>query len=72
MIMNQEKFKVSGRLFKGILIQMDSLSREDLITLQTEGAGLNPDLCSPAFYHVMQALGDLARVELVNRDLADV
>jgi len=51
---------------------MDSLSREDLITLQTEGSDLNPDSCSPAFYHVMRALGDLARVELVNRDLVEV
>lgn len=53
-------------------MQMDSLSREDLIILQTEGEDLNPDLYSPAFYDVMQALGDLARVELVNRDLVDV
>lgn len=70
--MNQEKFKVSGRLFRSILTQMDSLSREDLITLQTEGAELNPDLCSRAFYHAVQALRDLARVELVNRDLIDI
>ena len=34
--MYQEKFKVSGRLFRSILTQMDSLTREELITLQAE------------------------------------
>lgn len=67
--MNDGRFKVSGELFKGILTHMDSLSRKQLLELQTESKGVEPEVCSPAFYHVVLALQDLAKVELVNRDL---
>ncbi len=67
--MSEGRFKVSGELFKGILTQMDTLSRRQLMQLQDEGRGVEPELCSPAFYHVVLALEDLAKVELVNRDL---
>jgi len=67
--MSEERFKVSGELFKRILTQMDSLSTKQLLELQTEGRGVDPGVCSPAFYHVVLALQDLAKVELVNRDL---
>lgn len=50
---------------------MDTLSRKQLMQLQEEGKGVVPELCSPAFYHVVLALEDLAKVELVNRDLMD-
>jgi len=67
--MREARFKVSGELFKTILTQMDSLSRKQLLELQAEGKGVEPEVCSPAFYHVVLALEDLAKVELVNRDL---
>jgi len=67
--MREARFKVSGELFKTILTQMDSLSRKQLLELQAEGKGVELDVCSPAFYHVVLALEDLAKVELVNRDL---
>jgi|GEM_PF-1513802 len=67
--MSEVRFRVSGELFKRILTQMDTLSRKQLMELQDEGRGVEPELCSPAFYHVVLALEDLAKVELVNRDL---
>ena len=67
--MCEERFKVSGELFKRILTHVDTLSRKELIELKDEGRDLEPDLCSPAFYHMVLALEDLAKVELVNRDL---
>ncbi len=70
--MSDERYKVSGELFKRILTHMDSLSRKQLMELQAEGRGVEPDICSPAFYHVVLALEDLAKVELVNRDLMGV
>ncbi len=67
--MSENRLKVSGALFREILTHMDSLSREELMGLQTERREIKPDLCSPAFYHVILALEELAKVELVNRDL---
>lgn len=67
--MNEERFRVSGELFRRILTHMDSLSRDELLELQAERREVRPELCSPAFYHVILALEDLAKVELVNRDL---
>jgi len=67
--MTSDRFRVSGDLFKKILTHMDSLSRKQLMELQLESKEIEPDSCSPAYYHVMRALEDLAKVELVNRDL---
>lgn len=49
--MSDERYKVSGELFKRILTHMDSLPRKQLMELQAEGRGVEPDICSPAFYH---------------------
>jgi hypothetical protein len=67
--MSEGRFRVSGELFKRILTHMDTLSRKQLMELQNEGRGVEPGICSPAFYHMVLALEDLAKVELVNRDL---
>lgn len=67
--MKDDRFKVSGELFRSILSQMDLLSRHELMEIQAERREIKPDLCSLAFYHIMLALEDLARAELVNRDL---
>ena len=67
--MSEDRFRVSGELFKKILTHMDTLSRKQLMDLQDEGKGVGPEVCSPAFYHLVLALEDLAKVELVNRDL---
>ena len=69
--MIEDRFKVSGKLFKKILTHMDSLSRTQLMELQAESRDATPGDCSPALYHVIQALEDLAKVEFVNRDLMD-
>lgn len=67
--MSEAKLKVSGEIFKSILTHMDALSRKELNELKEGGRTLESGLCSPAYYHVVLALEDLARVELVNRDL---
>ena len=67
--MSEERFKVSGEIFRNILTHMDTLSRKELLELKDGGKSLESGLCSPAYYHVVLALEDLARVELVNRDL---
>ena len=69
--MIEDRFRVSGVLFKKILTHMDSLSRTELMELQAESTEATPGDCSPALYHVILALKDLAKVELVNRDLMD-
>lgn len=67
--MADERFKVSGELFRGILAKMDSLTRAELMELRIERKDVKPEHCSPAFYHVVLALGDIAGAELINRDL---
>ena len=69
--MVEERLKVSGEMFKKILSHMDSLTRKELLELQAESEVAQQENCSPALYHVMQALNELAKVELVNRDLMD-
>ncbi len=69
--MVEERLKVSGEMFKRILSHMDSLTRTELLALQAESKAAQREDCSPALYHVMQALNELAKVELVNRDLMD-
>ena len=67
--MKEDRFKVSGELFRRVLTHMDLLSRDELMEIQAERREIKPDLCLPAFYHMIIALEDLARVELINRDL---
>ncbi|MEM7007687.1 MAG: hypothetical protein AAF462_00965 [Thermodesulfobacteriota bacterium] len=67
--MIEDRLKVSGEMFKEILSHMDTLSRNELLELQAESEVACKEKCSPALYHIMQALNELARVELVNRDL---
>ena len=67
--MSEDRCKVSGEIFKSILTHMDSLSRKELLALKDGGKSLESGLYSPAYYYVVLALEDLARVELVNRDL---
>ncbi len=67
--MTEDRLKVSVELFKKILTHMDSLSRSELLELHNESVKTAPGDCSPALYHVIMALKDLAQVELVNRDL---
>ena len=69
--MIEDRFKVSGESFKKILTHMDSLSRKEHMELQAESKVALEGDCSPALYHVIQALDDLAKLELVNRDLMD-
>ena len=69
--MIEDRHKVSGELFKRVLTHMDSLSRAQLVQLQDEINNTLPGECSPALYHMIKALEDLAKVELVNRDLMD-
>lgn len=69
--MIKDKFKVSGNLFKKILSHMDSLSRKELMELQAECSSAIQSDCSPTLYHIIKALDDLAKLELVNRDLID-
>lgn len=63
------RFKVSGELFRSILARMDSLSRAELMEIRAERMEISPERCSPAFYHVVLALEDIASAELINRDL---
>ena len=67
--MIEQRLKVSGVMFKKILSHMDSLTRKELLELKAESEVAQKERCSPALYHVMLALNELARVELVNRDL---
>jgi len=67
--MIEDRFKVSGELFKKILSHMDSLTRTQLMELQAESKEAAQGDLSPALFHVIQALDELAKVELVNRDL---
>lgn len=67
--MIEDRFKVSGELFKKILTHMDSLSRSELVELRVESEMAIEKNCSPALFHVIQALDDLAKLELINRDL---
>ncbi|MEQ9619841.1 MAG: hypothetical protein RIG61_11810 [Deltaproteobacteria bacterium] len=67
--MKEDRFKVSSELFRRVLTHIDLLSRDELMEIQAERREVKPDLCSPAFYHMILALEDLARAELVNRDL---
>jgi hypothetical protein len=60
---------MSGELFKKILSHMDSLARTELIELQAESRRALEGDCSQALYPVIRALDELAKVELVNRDL---
>lgn len=69
--MTEDRLKVSGEMFKKILSHMDSLTRKELLELQAESKVTSEQECSPALYHVLQALNELAKVELVNRDLMD-
>lgn len=67
--MADDRIKVSVELFRDMLARMDSLTREELMQIRAEGRGLSPENCSPAYYHVVLALGDMAGAELINRDL---
>lgn len=67
--MSEERLKISGEIFRSILTHMDTLSRKELIELKDGGKTVEPGHHSPAYYYVVLALEDLARVELVNRDL---
>ena len=67
--MIEDRFRISGELFKRILLHMDSLSRKELVEIQAESRAARADDCSPALYHVILALDDLAKVELINRNL---
>jgi len=67
--MPDERIKVSGELFRDMLARMDSLTRAELMELRAEGKDLSPESCSPAYYYVVLALGDMAGAELINRDL---
>jgi hypothetical protein len=67
--MADDRYKVSGELFRGILARMDSLTRAELMELRAERKELRAEHCSPAFFHVVLALGDIAGAELINRDL---
>ena len=69
--MIEDRLRVSGELFKKILSHMDSLSRKELLELQFESKMAIQKGCSPALYHVIRALDDLAKLELVNRDLME-
>jgi len=48
---------------------MDSLSRSELVELRVESEMAIEKNCSTALFHVIQALDDLAKLELINRDL---
>lgn len=67
--MIEQRLRVSGVMFKKILSHMDSLTRNELLELQAEIEVAQKEKCSPALYHVIHALNELAKVELVNRDL---
>lgn len=67
--MIEQRLRVSGVMFKKILSHMDSLTRNELLELQAEIKVAQEEKCSPALYHVIKALNELAKVELVNRDL---
>lgn len=67
--MSEERVKISGEIFRSILTHMDTLSRKELMELKDGGKTIKTGQCSPAYYYVVLALEDLARVELVNRDL---
>ena len=69
--MIEDRFKMSGELFKKILSHMDSLTRTELLELQAESRRVLEGDCSQALYYVVRALDELAKVELVNRDLMD-
>lgn len=69
--MIENRFKRSGELFKKILSHMDSLDRTELLELQAESRRALEGDCSQALYYVVRALNELAKVELVNRDLMD-
>ena len=58
--MPDERSKVSGELFRDMLARMDALTRAELMELRTEGKCLSPESCSPAYYYVVLALGDMA------------
>ena len=67
--MSEDSIKVSVELFRDMLARMDSLTRAELMEIREEGRDLSPENCSPAYYHVVLALGDMAGAELINRDL---
>lgn len=67
--MPDDRIRVSGELFRDMLARMDSLTRAELMELRDEGKCLRPESCSPAYYYVVLALGDMAGAELINRDL---
>lgn len=67
--MMEVRYRVSGELFKKILSHVDSLIRAELLELQAESKAAQGRECSQALYHVIQALDELAKVELINRDL---
>jgi hypothetical protein len=67
--MTEDRIKVSVELFRDMLARMDSLTRAELMEIRAEGRELRPDSCSPAYYHAVLALGDMAGAELINRDL---
>ena len=66
--MSEVKHRVLSETFRSLLSRMDSLSTEELLELQS-GRGGTEGACSQAFHHVMLALEDMARAELINRDL---
>jgi hypothetical protein len=66
--MSEVKHRVLSEMFRGLLSRMDSLSTEELLELQSTRGGAE-GACSQAFHHVMLALEDMARAELINRDL---
>mgnify|MGYP006908325471 CR=1 FL=1 len=67
--MPDDRMKISENIFRKLLAEMDSMSRTELISLQLEDSGPRPEEYSPALYHIIMALRDLARAELINRDL---
>jgi hypothetical protein len=66
--MSEVKQRVLSETFRSLLTRMDSLSTEELLELQSARGGTE-GVCSQAFHHVMLALEDMARAELINRDL---
>jgi hypothetical protein len=66
--MSEVKHRVLSETFRSLLTRMDALSTEELLELQS-ARGAEEGACSQAFHHVMLALEDMARAELINRDL---
>ena len=54
--MIEDRFKMSGELFKKILSHMDSLTRTELLELQAESRRVLEGDCSQAPYYVVRAV----------------